>query len=236
MYEHGETIGSILEEVAAFNIPCLVVNDGSSAPSRKLLERAAAGHETVQVLHLPENKGKGFAVGKGLFWAREAGCTHAVQLDADSQHTVSDIPAFLAAAKQDPEALILGKPIFGPEAPKCRLYGRHISVFWVMIETLSRAISDPLCGFRCYPVDAVVKVLRKSGTGLRMEFDPEIAVRLFWEGIRIRNIPPRVSYPEGGVSHFHTLRDNVRISWMHTRLVFGMLLRIPRLLVNRTGT
>ena len=40
----------------------------------------------------------------------------------------------------------------------------------------------------------------------------------------------RERYPADGLSHFKLLEDNVRISWMHTRLFFGMLLRLPLLL------
>jgi hypothetical protein len=38
------------------------------------------------------------------------------------------------------------------------------------------------------------------------------------------------------VSHFRVWRDNVQISWMHTRLFFGMLPRIPRLLLRKWRT
>jgi hypothetical protein len=66
-----------------------------------------------------------------------------------------------------------------------------------------------------------------------MDFDPEIAVRLYWEGVPVRALPTRVTYPEGGRSHFRLWQDNWLISWMHTRLVFGMLWRAPRLLRRR---
>ena len=39
-----------------------------------------------------------------------------------------------------------------------------------------------------------------------------------------------MEYPSGGKSHFRYVRDNADISWMHTRLLFGMLLRLPMLL------
>jgi hypothetical protein len=37
---------------------------------------------------------------------------------------------------------------------------------------------------------------------------------------------------EGGVSHFRYFRDNVLLTWMHVRLVFGFLLRLPVLLAR----
>jgi hypothetical protein len=123
--------------------------------------------------------------------------------------------------------------VFDATAPRSRLIGRQLSRFWVHVETLSRQISDPLCGFRCLPLDPTVALLARHPLGDRMDFDPEIAVRLVWEGLDVVNVPTRVRYFADGVSHFQLLHDNVRISWAHTRLVFGMLRRLRRLLARR---
>ena len=72
-------------------------------------------------------------------------------------------------------------------------------------------------------------------TGRRMDFDPEVLVRLKWAGLAMRFLPVAVHYPEGGVSHFRLGRDNALISWMHTRLFFGMLLRAVPLLRARAA-
>jgi len=67
----------------------------------------------------------------------------------------------------------------------------------------------------------------------RFDFDPEVAIRLVWRGLQPINIDAPVKYlkaDEGGVSHFNYLRDNILLSWMHTRLVFGFLWRLPVLL------
>ena len=65
-----------------------------------------------------------------------------------------------------------------------------------------------------------------------MDFDIEILVRLYWEGCDIDFVETRVIYPENGISHFDALWDNVKISWMHTRLFFGMLPRAPKLIAR----
>ena len=64
-----------------------------------------------------------------------------------------------------------------------------------------------------------------------MDFDTEIMVRLQLERRAHHRVPTRVTYPRDGVSHFKMLEDNVFISRMHTRLFFGMLWRLPALLV-----
>jgi hypothetical protein len=156
-------------------------------------------------------------------------------LDADGQHRPADVPLLLAAAQARPDALVLGVPNFEGAMPLSRRYGRLLSSFWVWVETLSVAIRDPLCGFRCLPLLPTVALLARSPLGDRMDFDPEIIVRLHWAGVPTVNVPVRVRYFADGISHFRPLRDNALISWAHTRLVFGMLWRLPWLLARPRG-
>ena len=229
VYDHGAEIEPVLESLRDFSLPCIVVDDGSHEATRKALEQLAARFSWVWLERLPRNVGKGAALKAGYARAASKGYSHALQIDADGQHQATDLVALLDAARNRPEALVLGCPTF-ENAPKARLYGRLISRFWVHVETCSRKIGDPLCGLRCMPLEATLRVLEGSDCGNHMEFDPEIAVRLAWAGVPIVNVPCRVQYPAGGTSHFDLLRDNVRISWMHVRLFFGMLVRLPQLL------
>ncbi len=228
-YDNPATVRDVVMRVRAFLPDVVVVDDGSAAPGRAAV--AAIGAEGLaHVTHRAENGGKGAAVKTGFQLAHELGFTHALQVDADGQHALEDIPRFLAAAAADPDALILGAPIYDASAPRSRLIGRQITRFWTNIETWGQVIEDPMCGFRVYPLAAALAAGR---TGDRMDFDIEIAVKIAWEGVRVVNLPTRVHYPEGGVSHFDLLRDNVRISWMHTRLAsFSMLVR-PWLVLAR---
>jgi glycosyltransferase involved in cell wall biosynthesis len=230
IYNHKDTIAGVLDEVAHIRLPCIIVDDGSDQATRDVLEEQETQRPWVQVLHLPLNGGKGEAVKRGLLRAHEIGYSHALQIDADGQHDTRDISRFLAEAEAYPHALVLGQPVFGRDAPTSRRLGRKISHFWVCVETLSLAIRDPLFGFRVYPVPTLVAVIQGQRLGSRMDFDPEIAVRLYWAGIPIRNVMTAVMYPKNGRSHFRALRDNVQLSWLHTRLFFGMLCRVPCLL------
>jgi hypothetical protein len=89
---------------------------------------------------------------------------------------------------------------------------------------------------RVYPAAALLQVMESQRWMRRFDFDVEAAVRLVWGGVRPVNLPAPVRYfrpEEGGVSHFNYLRDNALLSWMHTRLFFGFLLRLPLLLGRR---
>lgn len=202
------------------HVPVFVVDDGGNAEAQRALEKVAELEGAI-VHHRQQNGGKGAAVKTGLRLAYEAGYTHALQVDADGQHDFGDLPRFLSAADENPSALILGRPTFDETAPAARKAGRKVSIFWVQVETIFRRghIADPLCGYRVYPLADAVPAAEKCGD--RMDFDPEVAVRLVWRGLDVVNLDTQVRYldeEEGGVSHFRGFRDTIHISWLHTKL------------------
>jgi glycosyltransferase involved in cell wall biosynthesis len=207
-----------------------VVDDGSDEATRDELSRIARDYALVRLSRLERNSGKGSAVMCAMQRARAEGMTHALQVDADGQHDVRDIPRFLERGERHPDAVICGQPVFDDSAPPSRRYGRYISHFWVWVETLSFAIKDAMCGFRLYPLRPTGELIERGLIPLRMDFDIAIIVRLAWRGVPVENLSTRVVYPAGGLSHFDLLRDNLRISRTHVRLVCGMLLRLPLLL------
>lgn len=216
-YDNPRTIAQVVERVRAY-IPDVVVIDDHSGPEGREAVAALGAAGLAHVQRRDVNGGKGAAVKTGFVFARALGFTHALQLDADGQHDLDRIPAFLEAARAAPDALILGYPEYDADAPRGRRIARKITTFWVHVETWSKAIRDPMIGFRVYPL-AAVDVAQKCAD--RMDFDIEVAVRLAWQRVPIVNLPVAVRYlsaDEGGVSHFRMFRDNVRISWLHTRL------------------
>lgn len=234
-YNNPATIGKVVTEAHQHIRDIIVVNDGSAAPGREAT-LALEEQGLAEVIHREVNGGKGAAVKSGIARALQRGFTHVLQIDGDGQHNLSDIPRFLEAAQASSDALILGQPKFDHTVPKARLWGRKLTNFWVHIETAGRVIADPMCGFRVYPVAAAAAVLPAAN---RMDFDPEVAVRLVWHGVPVVNLQTSVRYltaEEGGVSHFAMGRDNARISWMHTRLVVGALWRLLRGRKLRSGT
>jgi len=226
----------VLDTVAAARAcwnPVWVVADGSTDGSTERLQQMAAADPGLRVLALPQNRGKGAAVLAGIEQARREGFTHALTMDADGQHPAEQITAFMQASQAAPQAMVLGVPVFGPEAPRARVLGRKISNGWANLETLGAGIGDSLYGFRVYPIAPLAQVMRRQRFMRRFDFDPEAAVRLVWAGVPPRNLPAPVRYlsaQEGGVSHFNYLRDNALLTWMHLRLLLGFLFRLPRLL------
>jgi glycosyltransferase involved in cell wall biosynthesis len=229
LYDHGEPVAAVVEALAPLDLPCLIVDDGSGEATREALERIAKRHAFVQVVRRPRNGGKGAALKTGYRAARERGFSHVVQLDGDGQHDARDVPRFLAALRERPGALVLGTPVFDASVPRSRLYARQISRVLVWAACLSRVIADPLCGFRGIPLVPSLALLDRVATGDRMDFDPELAVRLVWEGLPVVRIPTRVVYRAGNASHFSLGRDYPLLAGLYTRLIAGGLRRAPTL-------
>ena len=203
--------------------PIWIVVDGSTDGTDERLRQMAANDAGLRVYVLPQNRGKGAAILHGLREAVASGFTHALTMDSDGQHPADHIPEFMAIARANPDALILGKPVFDASAPRVRVVGRRVSNGWANLETLWAGIGDSLYGFRVYPIQPALEV---AARGDRMDFDIEIAVRLVWAGVPIINIPTGVRYlprDAGGTSHFRPVRDNVAITLLHTRLLFASL-------------
>jgi glycosyltransferase involved in cell wall biosynthesis len=223
-FDNPRTIRPVVERVREYIPDIVVVDDGSAVPARIEIE-ALDRDGLARVLRRPRNGGKGAAMKDGLRLAAELGFTHCLQIDADGQHDAGDIPRLLEASRTRPDALVLGQPMFDGSAPSLRRRARLISRFLTDLQTGKRVIQDPLCGFRVYPVQQAIGV---TGCGDRMDFDIEIAVRMIWQGCPVVNVPTLVRYltpAEGGVSHFRMVRDNLLISWAHTRLCTGALAR-----------
>jgi glycosyltransferase involved in cell wall biosynthesis len=228
VYDHERAVARVVEAVHAAGLPCLLVDDGSGAACARELDRLAATVPHTSLLRLPVNGGKGAAMLAGFSAAWQRGYSHGLQIDADGQHALADIPQFVALSRQAPEALVCGRPVFDRSMPAVRRYGRYLTHALVWLNTLSFAIPDALCGFRVYPLAAVIGLMAEEHIGRRMDFDVEIIVRLHWRGVPMRWIATAVTYPLDGVSHFRMLQDNARMVALQLRLFGGMLCRLPR--------
>jgi glycosyltransferase involved in cell wall biosynthesis len=235
-YNTGPRLVQTVREARAQWAPVWVVIDGSTDGSAAAVVAMAAGDPGLRVIELPVNQGKGAAVLHGLRAAQAAGFTHALTMDSDGQHPADLIAPFMQASLARPETMVLGRPVFDASAPLLRVRGRKVSNGWTNLETLGAGVGDSLYGFRVYPVADLIAVMARQPWMRRFDFDTEAVVRMVWRGVKPVNIDAPVKYlsaAEGGVSHFRYGRDNVLLTWMHTRLMVEFVLRLPALLWRR---
>lgn len=228
-YCHDEELAGYLPKLATTGLPALVVDDGSDAGTLARLRVLVAAHPWVSLFERRRNGGKGAAMVSGMRQLANDGFTHVVSVDADGQHDPADVGRVLQASWRHPGAVYSGKPVFGPDIPAARLHGRKLTNALANIEAGARLIDDAMCGFRVYPLASILPLCASIGTRRRMEFDIEILVRAVWDGLPVKFFPTRVVYPEGGRSHFRMVRDNVRLTRMHsTLLLLGAARRLQR--------
>lgn len=207
-----------MDEALAAWRPVWVVIDGSTDQSGDCLFE----NDELHVIRCAVNQGKGAAVRLAVLAAEALGFTHVLTLDADGQHCAADIPAMMAVAAAHPDAMVLGTPIFGSEAPWIRVAGRRVSNFLAGLATGWDGIGDALYGMRVYPVAPLLRCFAESRGMRGYDFDAEAAIRLCRMGVAAINMPTPVRYftPDaGGVSHFRYLRDNLVLGRMFARLL-----------------
>ncbi len=231
-YNSGSLLKKTVQGVLPVWAPVWTVLDGSTDHSVADVLALASADENLTVLSLAQNEGKGGATLSAMIAARAKGFTHALIMDSDGQHPAAAVSEFMELSRKHPEAMILGVPVFGPEAPPERVKGRRVGNWFADLETLWGGINDSLFGFRLYPLEPAIRIMESISTARRFDFDTELAVRLFWSGVRPINRPVKVYYPDrsiGGVTHFKYLRDNLLLARTHVRLCLQMIPRLRRI-------
>jgi len=235
-YNPGQKVFETVAAARRHWNPVWVIVDGSTDGTGVELSNLAARDSGLRVHVQKCNRGKGAAVLYGVRLARGQGYTHVLTMDSDGQHPAELIPAFMAASRAAPCAMILGEPVFGDDAPRLRVRGRKISNWWANLETLWVGIHDSLFGFRVYPIKPLENIMTRQRWMRRFDFDVEAVVRLCWRGVLPINMRAPVKYfqaQDGGVSHFNYRRDNALLVWMHFRLFLEFLVRLPWLVARR---
>lgn len=234
VHNHGEPLRAVAARLAEYGLPVLVVDDGSDEATKRAITEVAALYR-VTVVTPARNGRQGHAVAAGLRVAAQQGFTHAVQVDADGQRDLADLPKLLGAAKANPAALICGDPQLGEAAPQNRSYSRKLTAFLIAIETLSLRMPDTRCRYRVYPLAATIALLDSVPLGDGIDFDIEVVVRLHWRNVQLVAVPTSVIHPPSYGSNFRTLADSALLAKLHAKLLFGMLLRLPLRVTRRFG-
>ncbi len=235
-YNSGPLLAPTLRATLAKWQHVFLVVDGSTDGSDLCAETINNESASLEILRLTVNQGKGGAVLSALKLAFGRGFTHALIFDSDGQHDACDIPKMMALSLTYPEAMILGVPIFGPDAPALRVGGRRFGNWWTNFATLWGGIQDSLFGFRIYPIEASICVLEQIQGGRRFDFETQLAVRLYWQGVPAVSFPSKVTYPEkndGGITHFKYLRDNLLLIITHIKLSLRAATMLPHLMALR---
>jgi glycosyltransferase involved in cell wall biosynthesis len=233
-YNNAQTLESVIAEAVQYSETIILVNDGSTDETDEILSR---WKEKLQLVSYSTNKGKGNALKEGFLKAKALGIESVITLDSDGQHKFSDLPLFVEAHKEDPEAFIIGSRSFdNPNMPSGNNFANRFSNFWFHVQTLQK-LPDTQTGYRLYPLKNIGFI---TPFNKRYEAELEILVRCAWKLVPLKPISIHVYYPpkEERVSHFRPGKDFFRISVLNTFLcllaiVYGYPSMVIRWIVRK---
>jgi len=218
-YNNHQTIEKVIGDVSEYTDQVIVVNDGSTDNTQDVISKI----EHIDIISYPKNKGKGYALRQGFKFAWNKGYEYAITIDSDGQHFASDLPNFINAIDENPNAIIIGNRNMEQEGiPGKSSFGNRFSNFWFKFETGIK-MPDTQSGYRLYPLKPLSKMRFFTR---KYEFEIEVIVRAAWKGVDVTSVPIQIYYApkETRISHFRPFRDFSRVSVLNTVLVFYALL------------
>ena len=224
------TLRDVVERTLRFCNDVIVVNDGCSDTSADIL---ASFGDKITVVDYGKNRGKGYALKKGFERALDLGFDFAITIDSDGQHYPEDIPLFINALEQRPNALIVGSRNLNEEnMPGKNTFANKFSNFWFKLQTGVK-LPDTQTGYRLYPLKNLPNLKFLTS---RYEAELELLVGAAWRGVDLIPIKINVFYPkaEERVTHFRPFWDFFRISVLNTFLcVLAVVYGLPSRLIRR---
>ena len=225
IYNHAAAVVPVLQGLARYDMPVIVVNDGSTDETAVVLERwqaewsGGAGESNPRLVQSHAvNQGKAAALRTGFAQAARLGFTHAATIDTDGQHDPADLQRLLDRADEHPEAIIIGARVReGSDAPPASRFGRTISNGLVWLESGVKT-TDCQSGMRIYPL---ARMDALTGHAARYGFETEVIVRAGWHGVPVIETPIRCIYrvPGGRTTHVNIKRDTLAHVGMHAGLL-----------------
>lgn len=218
-YNNATTIELLIKELLLYSDDIIVVNDGSTDQTSKIL----SDFENINIISFQINKGKGCALRAGFEKAYGMGYDYAITIDSDGQHFPENILDFINKIEENPDSFIIGaRNMEQAGVPQRSSFGNKFSNFWFWVET-GINLPDTQSGYRLYPLKAIHKLTFYT---TKFEFEIEVMVRLAWANVQLLFIPVKIYYAPkiSRISHFRPIKDFSRISVLNTVLVTLSLL------------
>ncbi|MDR2499386.1 MAG: glycosyltransferase [Tannerellaceae bacterium] len=218
-YNHGTYLRQVLNEALRQSSDIILVDDGSTDSAKTILADFA---HRINIITLPTNRGKGYALAQGMKQAIAQGFRNVVTMDSDGQHSPNDLRAFLQAAEDNPGALITGARTFREKhMPAGNRFANRFSNFWFTLQT-GRRLPDTQCGYRLYPLKHIQHM---RAIGARYETELAWLLQFAWKNIQIIAIPIQADYRPTGErpSHYRRSIDFMRISLLNALMCFAAI-------------
>jgi glycosyltransferase involved in cell wall biosynthesis len=168
-FNEEKRIGAVLSQLAKTRFPVVVVDDGSTDDTPRVLSQYTTHRPPLTVLTHRVNLGKGAAMKTGAEYAFSQGAEAVIFMDSDGQHKVEDLPKFLEALKTGKYDIVFGSRNLGMGVPFERYVGNKLASILVN-QLFGIYVSDLVCGFRAITESAFKKLdWESAGYGVETE-------------------------------------------------------------------
>jgi dolichyl-phosphate beta-glucosyltransferase len=186
----------------------IVVDDGSSDKTAEVVSAVGAEKESIRLLSDPGNRGKGFAVRKGIL---EASGDLILMTDSDLSTPIEEVEKFLPWIEQGYDIVMGSRALKESDLiRKQPLYRQSMGKFFnLLVRTIVLGgFHDTQCGFKMFrsgPAKKIFSSLKTEG----FAFDVEAILRAKKIGCRIKEVPVRwINSPQSKV---RVIRDSFRM-------------------------
>lgn len=206
------------------DVALILINDGSTDNTLLLLEEIKkAGQQNVAIISYPENKGKAYAVFKGMEQALHNNNSAFIgYLDADLSTPVDEFLNLVETATQQQADYAFGSRVKMLGHIITRSVVRHICgrIFTTIVDTRYQlCIYDTQCGAKLFTPE-IVKIITRTPFRTRWLFDVEIFLRIREAGITAKGL----EIPLKKWTHF----GNSKISLLSTPQICGELIQLVK--------
>ena len=222
-YNPSDELASFVKRLALAKVRAvIVVNDGSDPRCGPTFQKLQG--ERVVLLKHAANLGKGAALKTGLDYACSnfGGLIGVVTADADGQHLVEDVLKVARSLESQPESLVIGTRTFERDVPLRSIIGNTCTKVLFRLLTGKR-VSDTQSGLRGIPIRFVPKLLGIQANGYEFELEMLLAAKHGNRSIVEQEV--RTVYIDSNrSSHFHVLRDSMKIYFVLFRFMLASLM------------
>ena len=194
--------GAVLAGAAPEGHRVLVVDDGSPDGTGDIVDRLAAQHEWVQVLHRSEKNGIGPAYLAGFRHALKNGAGYVMEMDSDFSHDPADLARLLGAVHAGADLALGSRYVQGGSIPNWGLTRRAISLGGNLYAqaVLQSRIRDLTGGFKCFRRRVLETIDLGAIDSRGYAFQIETTYRVLRAGFRVVEVPIAFVDREEGVS------------------------------------
>ena len=184
-YNPPESFLALLQNVHSIaSIPIIIIDDGS-------IPIIEVENVNTILLRNKNNSGKGFSLIKGFNEALDRGYSHAITMDADSQHDPNILQSFIEI--NDNISIVLGNRQFNTDMPFHRRISNKLTSS-VISYICHEQILDSQCGYRRYKLDNVCsEVYMENG----YQFESEVLIKLLRKNCTLYHIEIPTIYTQG---------------------------------------